>query len=133
MVCASRGNNPPPHTLQTNASLHHLGWHIRHSSSRKGRQVTNPIGRDFNDVVFHSKQADGFMKLGDIKGEIVRSDGDEIINNGGGHKNLNGVTWREDVQVDSQLVGVVTASSTPPPTHVLVNRSPHWKEWQGHH
>ena len=77
-----------------------------HYTTWGGTYVTRPVARedrspiqsdgDFNDVVFHSKQADGFMKLGDIKGEIVRSDGDEIINNGGGHKNLNGVTWRED-------------------------------------
>ena len=41
-------------------------------------------------------EADAFLKLGDIKGEIVRKDGDEIIYGGGGHNNLNAVTWRED-------------------------------------
>ena len=77
-----------------------------HYTTWGGTYVTRPVARedrspiqsdgDFNNVVFHSKQADGFMKLGDIKGEIVRSDGDEIINNGGGQNNLNAVTWRED-------------------------------------
>ena len=49
-----------------------------HYTTWGGTYVTRPVARedrspiqsdgDFNDVVFHSKQADGFMKLGDIKG-----------------------------------------------------------------
>ena len=41
-------------------------------------------------------EADDFMKLGDIKGEIVRGDGDEIIYGGGGHNYLDALTYRED-------------------------------------
>ena len=77
-----------------------------HYTTWGGTYVTRPVARedrspiqsdgDFNDVVFHSKQADGFMKLGDIKGEIVRSDGDEIINNGGHFEMQGGIDLRSD-------------------------------------
>ena len=36
------------------------------------------------------------MKLGDIKGEIVRSDGDEIINNGGHFEMQGDIDLRSD-------------------------------------
>ena len=54
-----------------------------HYTTWGGTYVTRPVARedrspiqsdgDSNDVVFHSKQADSFMKLGDIKGEFAPS------------------------------------------------------------
>ena len=95
MVCLSEREQPSTALKQM---PHYTTWGGTYVTRPVAREDRSPIQSDgdFNNVVFHSKQADGFMKLGDIKGEIVRSDGDEIINNGGGQNNLNAVTWRED-------------------------------------
>ena len=68
-----------------------------HYTTWGGTYVTRPVARedrspiqsdgDFNDVVFHSKQADGFMKLGDIRGESIvapdRADQDFVVEDNG--------------------------------------------------
>ena len=69
MVCASRGNNPPP---PSNASLLLGVAPVTRPVTREDRSPIQSDG-DSNDVVFHSKQADSFMKLGDIKGEFAPS------------------------------------------------------------
>ena len=77
---------------------HYTTWGDTYVIRPVAREDRSPIqsNGDFNDVVYHSEQADGFMKLGDIKGEIVRSDGDEIINNGGHFEMQGGIDLRSD-------------------------------------
>ena len=61
-----------------------------HYTTWGGTYVTRPVARedrspiqsdgDFNDVVFHSKQADSFMKLDDIRGEFTTGGGGDSFN-----------------------------------------------------
>ena len=90
-----------------------------HYTTWGGTYVTRPVARedrspiqsdgDLNDVVFHRKQADSFMKLGDIKGEFAGKH-DPLTGTGGDSFNCDdillghGVTGFSTENLDSRLI-----------------------------
>ena len=87
------------------------GTYVTRSVAREDRSPIQSDG-DFNDVVFHHKQADSFMKLDDIRGEFqttdLRSDNRFVIEPINLVQGLDtgGVNYAEAVGLDSSIFDV---------------------------